>query len=388
MTKSLDAENRTVFDVTDPRHGQSVCVFLEAAAAYNQIDKAIQFIPREKWGDVLLRFGEQIDNGSVRHAVALADIMKSMPDKSVRQQMEQFVQEKYAHAPDGKIKDSYGVLASYYNSLEGGGKIALDRPDFYKVSPISELPRQDLLGKDGLHRQLVVFSDDPDAHRSYDSFIKRYEHNPKYHFEDKGTYIKITPVSDKDTKMEIYANKPGTTPKDIIKGIGGDNATVSTVEFDAVIHRGHSYNLDNTLPWITSDNSLMFIGSCGGYQNIDLLLKISPNAQIISTKETGAMAVNDPLLYHMNESIRQGKPIQWEHEQKYLNSLGSEDKAGYLLPHNNTALLMQAKLNELDQLRDNPQSLKTKPSSQNNDAPPDSNVPVTPQPTPPPRFTP
>jgi hypothetical protein len=93
----------------------------------------------------------------------------------------------------------------------------------------------------------------------------------------------------------------------------------------------------------------MFLGSCGGYDNVDKLLNISPHAHMIATQETGSMHVNDPLLYHINESIRKTGKVNWIEEDTYLNGLRSKHKDGYLLPHRNQALLMQKSYKELTQ---------------------------------------
>lgn len=352
LAGNLQTEKKNIYDIADPKHaGSDVVVLLESATSYNRIDKAIQLIPKEKWGDVLTKFGEKINDGNMSHAVSLAEIMQKMPDKDIKQQMEKFIQEQYNKAPEGKIKDSYGVLASHYNQISGSKKIELKNPEKYNLPAITEIPNKDLLGKDGIHRQLLAFSDDNDGQYSYGQFLKKYKGNDKYKIEDKGDFVKITPVGASDTKMEIYANKPDKSPDAIIKSIGGDKATVKDVEFDMVIHRGHSFNLDSTMKYFSSSNALMFVGSCGGYHNIEELLKIAPKGQIISTKEMGTALVNDPLLYDINEHIRKGEKIEWKKEQDFLNNLGNKSIEGYVLPHKNTAMLMQKKINEMDEQR-------------------------------------
>lgn len=352
LVMKMRQEGKNVFDVATPKHEPSIAMFLGSAASHNKLAEALPFILREKWERILSNFGTQIETGNGEAAVALAEVMTAMPDAEIRQQMEAFVQKRYNEAPAGATKDAYGVLAEYYNTRAGEQRIRTLAPSLYAFSPATELSPEALKGKDGMHRQLVVFSEDEDGQASYAHFVSKYQGNSHYRVEDKGDYVKITPASSA-YPMEIYANKPDKSPDAIIHAVAGDdNAARKDVEFDAVIHRGHSYNLDNTMPYFSSDNALMFLGSCGGYGNVEALLKLTPDMQPIATKERGTMKVNDPLLYFINETIRSGKPINWEEAQKFLDGLDSNDKSGYMLPHKNVAYLMGRKLNELAELRE------------------------------------
>ena len=341
LVDKLGQEHKTLFDIPESKYGKSLLVFLEAAATYNTLDKALPAIPPDKWGDILGRFGSQIEQSSPAYAVALADIMQKVSDPSVKVRMEQFVQDKIDQFSDtpGKESDIYGVLAAYYNEASGSEKFRLTDAERYRVGTHKQLSQSKLLGEDGIHRQLVVFTGDDDGERSHENFMKRYKNNKKYHVEDKGDYTKITPSN--GAKMEIYANKPTKSPDEIIAALG------EGAKFDAVVHRGHSYNLNNTMPYFSSENVLAFLGSCGGYQNIANLTKIAPDIEVTSTQRTGAMAVNDALLYHINEKIRTGKPVVWAEEQQYLESLNSPHKAGYVIPEQNIMLRIQKVLNRL-----------------------------------------
>src|SRR6185312_9802240 len=63
-----------------------------------------------------------------------------------------------------------------------------------------------------------------------------------------------------------------------------------------VIHRGHSYHLPYTIQQLSENAKIIMLGSCGGYQNLKTILNYSPEAHIISTKQTGAMNVNKPII--------------------------------------------------------------------------------------------
>ena len=67
-----------------------------------------------------------------------------------------------------------------------------------------------------------------------------------------------------------------------------------------VVHRGHSYWLQRTLNRMPDDVKIVVLGSCGGYKNLSTILKSSPNAHIISTKEIGFGDINGPILNYLH----------------------------------------------------------------------------------------
>ncbi|MFM7840153.1 MAG: hypothetical protein ACKO6K_11330, partial [Chitinophagaceae bacterium] len=77
------------------------------------------------------------------------------------------------------------------------------------------------------------------------------------------------------------------------------------------VHRGHSYHVKSTLKRIGSSARIVLLGSCGGYNNLSEVLSISEDAHIISSKQTGTMFVNDPLLQAINTQLLAGKNINW-----------------------------------------------------------------------------
>ncbi len=53
------------------------------------------------------------------------------------------------------------------------------------------------------------------------------------------------------------------------------------------------------------------LGSCGGYQNLKTILEYAPEAHIISSKQTGAMNVNKPIIDALDNALREGRDIDW-----------------------------------------------------------------------------
>jgi hypothetical protein len=53
------------------------------------------------------------------------------------------------------------------------------------------------------------------------------------------------------------------------------------------------------------------LGSCGGYNNLNDVLTISEDAHIISSKQVGTKAVNEPILQAINTTLLSGRMVDW-----------------------------------------------------------------------------
>jgi len=346
--QTMEREDKTsIFDLADPNIPATLYIFLKQAIAYDTLASAIEYVPTEKWDDIFNIIAKRIDAGNGEAVHVFAELMHNMPDPEILERMKAFVKNGYDNAQSESERDAYGITAAYYNTITGEQSIPVIDAERYNLKPVSELQTDTLMGKDGIHRQLMVFTGDGDGHNSYNHMLARYIDNEFYSLENKGEYDLIRSVSGK-YPVELYVNHPDFSPDIIFEHLSDElDMDIDQLEFETVIHRGHSYNLANTMPYFSSSNVFMFLGSCGGYNNVSMLLDIAPDAQMVSTKQTGAMAVNDPLLYRINESIRMTGRVDWSEQRAYLNSLNSTHKEGYILPPENAAMIISHKLHEL-----------------------------------------
>ena len=166
--------------------------------------------------------------------------------------------------------------------------------------------------------------------------------NGKWDVMDKGTYVILK--SRTGMSVEIYANKPTSeyAGQDAIKA-----HFASTGRWpDVVVHRGHSYFASAAIESLTPNAEIVFLGSCGGYNNIAQVLKYSPDAQIISSKQIGTMLVNDRLCLELNEVIRKGKDIVWDDlwdtlDKKFAAGSTADNRfQDYIPPHKNLGALL------------------------------------------------
>jgi hypothetical protein len=165
----------------------------------------------------------------------------------------------------------------------------------------------------------------------------------EWKIEKNENWVTLTSIQGKP--VVIYANLPLDEPKDeeaqklMIKYLEDKNIKPSVV-----IHRGHSYHLPTTLKYLTADDKIIILGSCGGYHNLSTILGSSEDAHIISSKQTGTMFVTDPIINLVNKRILEGKDVNWI---EIWNELGImmktpalQDKFNdYVPPHKNMGAL-------------------------------------------------
>jgi len=97
------------------------------------------------------------------------------------------------------------------------------------------------------------------------------------------------------------------------------------------IHRGHSYHVNATIAELENSAKLVMLGSCGGYNSLAQVLNVAPDAQIITSKQTGSMRVNDPVIHYIEKNIREGNDLKWETIWGNLNNLFRKDAGSYSL---------------------------------------------------------
>ncbi len=318
--------------------GDGTKTFLRLCASYNRLSEFLATMDPTKAQQILR--GSVIDLGKpedrLKNAVTLADTFSVLKDPALMSSMSGFVKEAYVKAEkagDQKTMKLYGLLASVAAS-----KIA--DPWFsqmavkYPLENVSTLASKELFNPDGKNIQQYFFYNDNDGKDSFANFLRYYRAQSDWKIEDRGSYVQIS-KKEKDKTVEMYANKPENEddgPEDIQKIFATKN--IKTI---VVVHRGHSFHAAKTIARITDIARIVWMGSCGGYNEVTAVLGKSPKAHIISTKGTGTMLVNDPLLKALNETILSGKDITWStfwtEAEKKLGK--NENFSNYVSPDKN-----------------------------------------------------
>ena len=163
------------------------------------------------------------------------------------------------------------------------------------LPPINEVTYKSLLGDTNKIFEQYFFFGDEDGKSSYASFLGNFKDGKWKIVTDK--YWTIISSLATEKPIEIFANLPIPEPGDeeaqdkLCKYLDEHN-----IHPTIMVHRGHSYHLPLTLDKLNKYARIVILGSCGGYHNLSVVLNHSPAAHIISSKQTGTMAVNEPII--------------------------------------------------------------------------------------------
>jgi len=293
--------------------------FIQMCAAYNTLSS---FIDRmEEWElkrlfYLLSRDIKESEN-PLAHAVHLIEIHSAITDDDIRQKLEKTLKDEAA------IPDKSPEIDKLFSQVLQLLNINKRNEELDSIVRSYEILNNERLFSKGEHIQQHFFFEDEDGKYSFYSFLQKFKtSNWKISYYKK--YVLISSVNGR--KVKIYANKPTTE-------IEGQNALSDLFAEqgrfpDLIVHRGHSYYVEATIEHITPSSKLVILGSCGGYQNMNTILSLSPETQLITTKQVGMRIVNDELLFNLSEKIRKGENVVWDDSWTELSkSLANNKKA-------------------------------------------------------------
>ncbi|MDC1395473.1 hypothetical protein N8368_03085 [Bacteroidia bacterium] len=315
--------------------------FIKMAAGYNTLNSFLSKMTNYEKERLFVKLVESIHtaNDNLESAVAIADTYGSLKSSANKSLFEQSILNYYNEIryTDVEGEKLYSLILSVFELGESSSSSqALNNQAVnMKVLPLERIH------KGGKNVQQHFFFDDPDGRASYNHFLATFR-NGNWSITDKGTYIIVK--SKNGMEVEVYANKPSTeyAGQDAIKVYFEDTQRWP----DIVVHRGHSYFASAAIESLTPNAEIVFLGSCGGYNNIAQVLKYSPDAQIISSKQIGTMMVNDRLCLELNEIIRKGNDIVWDDlwytlDKKFASGSSANSRfKDYIPPHKNLGALL------------------------------------------------
>lgn len=264
-----------------------------------------------------------------------------------------------------------GDLAAIKMDLDWWARFIRSQEEGVELKSFLKLSSRKFVRKDSVHYQRHYFFNDQDGRTTFYFFKKLYDNDPLWKFEETENYIKIHSTNTLvGNSLVLFANKPERVEeadieiKEILKNA---NASIETF-----VYRGHSYKLKHCIEDIDKNVDLAVIGSCGGFEDMEKVMKLSKGAHIILSKGTGTIWVNNILLKELNELLVNGEVIYWPEfrerlRKKIIKFIGHRDilpkvletfDRFYILPHENIGLAMIQKFHELEQdaqlIRENP----------------------------------
>lgn len=343
----------------DKLHYDKFRTFIRMSAGFGRLDQFLATFSEEKKKTLMKDFVANLDKGkedNLEDAVDVADAFGSIEDTTLANFLKQEVRENYEQSYAKKSKKGlkvYALLATLFEGTKDSvtDEVAAERSKKLNLPPINFVPYANLVNDSQTVVEQFFFYGDEDGKMSYNSFLTNFK-GPKWKITTSKYWVNITSTSGKP--INVYANLPLTEPEDE-EAQNALNKYMDNKDIHAavIVHRGHSYHLPTTLERLTNKTKVVVLGSCGGYHNLATILDNAPDAQIISTKQTGAMAVNEPILRALNDNLSEGTDVNWVNMWKRL---GSEFKGktseglfkDYVPPHKNLGAIFIKAYRRLD----------------------------------------
>lgn len=325
--------------------------FIKLCAAYNTLN---DFLGRMDDNNTILlmkafSYGLEKIEG-IEEAVDVADSYSSLRDKNQALALlirNEVVANYHKNRIAGNKKGIavYQILQLLFESSAPAQQTDLSAS--LGISSIYAVDYADLSDDSGRIVMQVFFygDEDQDGQHSFASFMGIFRRNPNWKIEENSEWVSISSV--KGRPLLIFANKPlfgDDDPEE--RAINNLDAHLNRLRYkpSIYVHRGHSYHVQSTMKRIAPSARIVILGSCGGYNNINEVLSISEEAHIISSKQTGTMFVNDPILQAISTQLLAGKGINWMSLWKGLSSRLSTPAArekfdDYIPPYKNLGAL-------------------------------------------------
>ncbi|HEX8331770.1 MAG TPA: hypothetical protein VF622_04065, partial [Segetibacter sp.] len=224
---------------------------------------------------------------------------------------------------------------SLFLSIDTANKIDVSAK--FGIPPVYTVANESLRDTSGRILVQQFFYGDLDGNTQFKRFLAAYS-GMGWKIINRPLWTEVS--STKGTKITIYSNKPLDETKD-------EDAKAQAALIDymdeaglnptVVIHRGHSYYVPYTIKQMPTSAKVVLLGSCGGYHNIDSVLKISPYAHIIASKQVGSGTVNQPMIMTLSDLLRQGKDLNWPELWKDFGKRFKDNERfdDYVPPHKN-----------------------------------------------------
>jgi hypothetical protein len=327
-------------------HYDKFRTFIRMSAGFSRLDQFLATFAEDKKQNLMKDFVANLGKGKddeLEDAVDVADAFGSIEDSILIEFLRTEVKENYEKSYQQRSKKGmkvYALLSTLFESAKDSltEEEAAERSEQLRLPSINLVPYAKPLDDDSAVVEQFFFYGDEDGKMSYTSFLSNFK-GPKWKMTSSKYWVNITATSGK--KINVFANLPLAEPEDeeaqkaLNKYLDDNNIHPSVL-----IHRGHSYHLPTTLERLSSRTKVVVLGSCGGYHNLSTILNNSPEAQIISTKQTGAMAVNEPILRALNDNLNEGVDVNWVNMWKRLSGEFKGKTAeslfkDYVPPHKN-----------------------------------------------------
>ena len=295
-------------------HNDKFRKFMRIAATYNTLTDFLHHMPDDRAKDLIHSFIGNIESNDDDEAVSNAsDVADAFITLSKDPVFNEYVKEELDNGLKKSQKSDRYQSIKLYSILQRVYDLVNSDPSSNSLSAnYKKLNFSSLKDKNGNIAELVLFYGDEDGKSSFNSFMSMFKDKKQWDVNTNDSWVTIGSL--RGQPIKIFANLPLKNEDE--KDIAAQEALTTYLEQQSIhpsilIHRGHSYHLPNTLKYLDPSVKLAILGSCGGYKNMKKILELDPEIQIVASKQVGSMAVNDPLLNHLNNYLIEGENVDW-----------------------------------------------------------------------------
>lgn len=316
--------------------------FIKMAASYDQLDNFLSSMDSTSGRMLMNAFVSNLErNNSLEDAADVADSYGGINNESIKQLMLDRIQKSLDRSTKDRNQKGSVIYAIIQTIFKSAGDSTVNISDKLGIPPVYSVSNAALSDSADRIIMQVFFYGDDDGKNFFPKYLNLFANKTEWSIAGNEEWVTIKSLKGKP--LWIYVNRPldNDTYKDsAAQAHLAQYLRTNHLSPTVIVHRGHSYWVKYTIDQLPSSGKIIVLGSCGGFKNMNDILKHCEDAQIISSKEIGAGAVNDIILKAITETMRSGKNIEWINMWRGLSAQfpsgeSKERFSNYVPPHKN-----------------------------------------------------
>jgi hypothetical protein len=322
--------------------------FVTMAANYNMLGDFLGKMNKANSSAIMVNFVNNLDNGKqnddIEDAVDVANAYSTINQAAIKAIMLQQVTINYNNAITAGNKRAFEIYRIEKLIMESdAGKLNL--VDSLGIPPVYTVKNSFLQDSLGRITMQMFFYDDGSGKGDFEVLMRLFSNRKNWAIAATPEWVGFTSLQ---TKMPftLFANRP--LDGEYALDEKAQKSLASYLLYNGInpsltVHRGHSFSLKYTIQKMPAATKVVVLGSCGAYQNLADILKVAPEAYIISSKQVGYAEINVPIFMYLVEHLKNGDDINWAIMQKTVSGRVRSGKrqgfADYVFPHQNLGAL-------------------------------------------------
>lgn len=320
--------------------------FLTMSSNYNTLDNFLSRMEKTKATSIMIDFVNNLERGSgeneIEDAVDVANAYATLTDPELKKLMKGEVERNLEVAMANNNRKAitiYRLEKMIMASNDGDSTVNLT--DSLGILPIYTVKNDYLRDTAGRIIMQMYFYGDAGGKGSFNTLLSLMGDRNQWKVNSTPEWVQFTSVNT-SVPFVLFANRALDEDQDL-----DEKAQWSLIDWmenngfnpSITVHRGHSYYLPYTIDKMRPSSKVVVLGSCGAYHNLSQVLKISPDAYIIASKQVGYGVINVQLFMYLINELKKGKDVAWpimmEEVGKHVGEGRKEDFDDYIFPHRN-----------------------------------------------------